>query len=205
MCAIETETCIYEVDMYCMPFLKNREPFHYAWYAWGNVNYTLQRPFHITLNVHACTCLHWLLAAIATKKIHLALLYNEDRTEQLPLQLSRTAEHLQQQKMLHSWWTVSVCSVTVLVSSSVEKLSQLRESQGTHLFFKKWPSFIEPPAKGLWAEVLPHQIHNSLNTLHEQWFDCRLIRFRWRVKNIMVWKVFYKSIQTFYWDISQCG
>lgn len=82
-----------------MPFLRNKGPFHCVWYAWGNVNYTKQCAFHITLNVHARQCLHWVIVRCCSNRlIHLALLDNEDRTERLPLLLSRTAERLQQQR-----------------------------------------------------------------------------------------------------------
>lgn len=73
----------------CMSFLKNRGSFHDAW---GNVNYTEQCPFHISLNVHARTGLRWVtVSCYSNLKIHLGLLDNEDRMERLPLQLSRTA------------------------------------------------------------------------------------------------------------------
>ena len=76
----------------CMPFMRNKGPFHCVWYALGNVNYTKQCASHITLNVHARQCLHWVIVrCYSNRQIHLALLDNEDQMERLPLLLSRTA------------------------------------------------------------------------------------------------------------------
>lgn len=93
--------------MYCLPFLRTKGPFHSAPFAKGNVNYTLQRAFHISPNLYAHRCLHWLIVSCYNgEQIHLALWDNEYRMEQLPLLLSWTTECLQLQ---HSTITQQLC------------------------------------------------------------------------------------------------
>lgn len=56
---------------------KIKGPFRCVLYAWGNVDYTLQCAFHITLNIHSNPCLHCIIGrCYSNRQIHLALLDN---------------------------------------------------------------------------------------------------------------------------------
>lgn len=71
-----TEPSMHKGENSYMPFFE-KEKGHFT--ARGNVNYTLQCAFHITLSVHACPCLYWMIVrCYSNPHIHLALLDNED-------------------------------------------------------------------------------------------------------------------------------
>lgn len=111
-----TEPSMHKGENSYMPFFE-KEKGHFT--ARGNVNYTLQCAFHITLSVHACPCLYWMIVrCYSNPHIHLALLDNEDS------RASAAGRGTPRRRVRPGVWR----------SSSRECLrGQPRASQGTHL------------------------------------------------------------------------
>lgn len=135
------------------------------------VNYTLQFAFQIPLNVQTCLFQHWrTVRCYGNPEIHLTLLDNEDRKERLPLLLSRTAQHLQQQTNDSPLNLSGVAFIVHLLTFWGS--SQLRESQETYLSHQNEPHLLDIQQKN--CRLKPHlQCHLCQWTVFYYRLSCR--------------------------------
>ncbi len=159
-----------------------------AWYAWGNVNYTPQCAFPITLNVHPCPCRYCVIVRhYSNRQIHLALLDNEGRKERLPLQLSRTVEHPHQRRNVIRLLGLNLfVPLTFFFYVAFRGQDSQESHRGPDCVFKHWPFAYWSFYKGRsdWSDIFSLcDLWFIITHLNEHWLQIS----HWKNVNSWMW------------------